>query len=113
MRDILRKGNECEAESERTFGRLKGLSDLEAYRQVGDAIQARGGFNHLDGHVQKEKTVAPVIVKPKPQQADEDIRKEKKRTAALPKTGAVVKNLPEDFSPLGLSDADFAKFKPI
>ncbi len=38
----------AEIESERTFGRLKGLSDLEAYRQVGDAIDARGGFKHLD-----------------------------------------------------------------
>jgi hypothetical protein len=31
--------------SEKTFGRLDGLSDLEAYKKVGDAIHAAGGFN--------------------------------------------------------------------
>jgi hypothetical protein len=31
--------------NERAFGRLNGLSDLEAYKQVGDAIHAAGGFN--------------------------------------------------------------------
>lgn len=103
----------AEIERERTFGRLKELSDLEAYRQVGDAIQERGGFNHLNGHVQKEKTAAPVVVKPKPKQADEDIRKEKKRAAASPKTSAPAKQVPDDYSPLGMSDEDFAKFKPI
>jgi len=30
--------------NEKSFGRLQGLSDLEAYRTVGDAIQKRGGF---------------------------------------------------------------------
>ena len=35
-----------EVEREKMFGRLSGLSDIEAYRQVGDAIQARGGFDH-------------------------------------------------------------------
>jgi len=34
-----------EVERERMLGRLTGVSDLVAYRQVGDAIQARGGFN--------------------------------------------------------------------
>jgi hypothetical protein len=32
-------------ESERIHGRLLGLSDLEAYKTVGDAIQERDGFN--------------------------------------------------------------------
>jgi hypothetical protein len=30
--------------NERTFGRLEGLSDLEAYKTVGDAIHEAGGF---------------------------------------------------------------------
>lgn len=30
---------------DRLFGRLAGLSDLDAYRTVGDAIQEKGGFN--------------------------------------------------------------------
>ena len=35
----------AQVEHERTFGRLQGLSDLEAYKTVGDAIHAAGGFN--------------------------------------------------------------------
>jgi hypothetical protein len=34
----------AKVEHERTFGRLEGLSDLEAYKTVGDAIHAAGGF---------------------------------------------------------------------
>ena len=36
-----------EIEKERVLGRLTGLSDIEAYQKVGDAIAARGGFDHL------------------------------------------------------------------
>jgi hypothetical protein len=32
-------------ERERVLGRLNGLSDIEAYRQVGDALNAQGAFN--------------------------------------------------------------------
>jgi len=35
----------AQVEHERTFGRLQGLSDLEAYKTVGDAIHEAGGFN--------------------------------------------------------------------
>lgn len=35
----------AQVDHERTFGRLEGLSDLEAYKTVGDAIHAAGGFN--------------------------------------------------------------------
>jgi len=34
----------AQVEHERTFGRLEGLSDLEAYKTVGDAIHEAGGF---------------------------------------------------------------------
>jgi len=34
----------AQVDHERTFGRLEGLSDLEAYKTVGDAIHAAGGF---------------------------------------------------------------------
>lgn len=95
-----------EIESERVFGRLDGLSDIEAYRQVGDALQARGGFNHL---VQQPEvtTPKPVVVQPKPKQADDDKLREKKRAAGSTKpTGA---NQTTEFNPLALSDDAFSK----
>lgn len=47
-----------EIESERTFGRLNGLS---ISKDVGDAIQAKGGFGHLSNQGQQVQP-KPVIV---------------------------------------------------
>ena len=100
-----------EVENERVFGRLSGLSDLDAYRQVGDAIQARGGFNHLvQGSSQSQGQVPakPGVVTPKPKKVDEDELKNKRRAASSTKP-AVASTLPKDFNPLGLSDEAFSK----
>lgn len=97
---------QTEMEKERVFGRLNGLSDIEAYRQVGDAIQARGGFDHL-GH-QGQPAPKPLIVEPKPKPADDDKLKEKKRAASTSKP-AGPNAVPADFNPLALSDEEFSK----
>lgn len=96
-----------EIESERLFGRLNGLSDIEAYRQVGDAIQARGGFSHLSTQGQ-ETTSKPVVVTPKPKMGDEDKRREKKLAASGSKAVTPSKTAAE-FNPLSLSDDEFSK----
>lgn len=101
--DLINK----EIESERVFGRLNGLSDIEAYRQVGDAINARGGFNHLENQGQQTQP-APVVVEPKPKKVDSDKIREKKRAASStqPASAPQVSN---DFNPLSLSDDAFSK----
>jgi hypothetical protein len=97
-----------EVESERVFGRLNGLSDIESYRRVGDAIQARGGFNHLtDGQI-KPQASAPVIVEPKPKKVEDDKLKEKRRAASSTKPVAPTAVI-KDFNPLALSDEEFSK----
>jgi hypothetical protein len=94
-----------EVESERMFGRLNGLSDIEAYRQVGDAIQARGGFNSV-GH--PEKTVTqPVVVTPKPKIEDDKLND--KRRAASSTKPAGSSNVPKEYNPLSMSDEEFSK----
>ncbi len=94
-----------EVDSERTFGRLKGLSDIEAYRQVGDAIDARGGFNSL---AQKENSIIETkVISPKPKVEDDPKLKEQKRAASSSKP-SVTQGKP-DFNPLALSDEEFAK----
>ena len=100
--DIISK----EVEKERVFGRLSGVSDIDAYRQVGDAIQAKGGFNHL-GHQEKTTAKAPVVVQPKAKVVD-DTLKDKKRAAGSVKP-AVSSQIAKDFNPLALSDAEFSK----
>lgn len=96
-----------EVEREKMFGRLSGLSDIEAYRQVGDAIQARGGFDHLN--VQGQQTQPkPVVVEPKPKMGDEGKRREKKLAASTSQPAAPTKEK-GDFNPLALSDDEFSK----
>ena len=96
-----------EIESERMFGRLDGLSDIEAYRKVGDAIQARGGFNHLNPQVQTPAP-KPVVVQPKPKNGDDEKLREKKRAAGSTKPiGAG--QVKQDYNPLSLSDDAFSK----
>lgn len=96
-----------ELERERMFGRLNGLSDIDAYRQVGDAIQARGGFDHL-GRQGQQAAPQPVVVQPKPKVAQDDKIKEKKR-AASPSKPVAASQIPTDFNPLSLSDEEFSK----
>ena len=98
-----------EIERERMFGRLKGLSNIEAYRQVGDALQSRGGFNHLDQS--RMTTTAPKVVEvvaPRPK-ADTNALNEKRRAAGTTQTKTVVA-LPNNINPLAMSDDEFKKF---
>lgn len=102
--DLIHK----EIESERMFGRLDGLSDLEAYRQVGDAIQARGGFNHLGKPQGQPTPQKPVVIAPKPKTVLDDKLREKKR-AASSTTPAGAAPIAPDYNPLALSDDAFSK----
>ncbi len=96
-------------ERERMLGRLNGLSDIEAYRQVGDAIQARGGFNHLGKPKAEEKPAATVVVvTPPPKKAEDDKLKDKRRAASSTQSAAP-STVAKDFNPLSLSDEEFSK----
>lgn len=99
-----------EVERERTLGRLQGMSDLDAYKATGDAIDARGGFNHLvKGKTPEPAPVeAPAPAATPPAKVDDSRRRDKRRAASPPKPAAG--GAPGgDFNPLSLSDDDFAK----
>ena len=96
-----------EVEREKMFGRLSGLSDIEAYRQVGDAIQARGGFDHLAPQGQRTQS-KPAVVQPKPKMGDEGKRRDKRLAAGTSQPAAPSKSNSE-FNPLALSDDEFSK----
>lgn len=96
-----------EIEQERMFGRLGDISDLDAYRQVGDAIQARGGFADL-GRQKQTTPTAPVVVPPKPKKVEDPKIRDKRRAAGTTKsTGSSAP--PADFNPLSMSDEEFSK----
>jgi hypothetical protein len=94
-----------EMEKERMFGRLDGLSDIEAYRKVGDALHARGSFDFL---AKKQQSPQRTVSVAKPAQVQDDKLKDKKRAAA-PVKSATVSQVKSDFNPLALSDEEFAK----
>lgn len=99
-----------ELESERLFGRLNGLSDIEAYRQIGDALHAKGAFNSLaqgSSQNQQKPATQPVVVTPKPKVEDDKL-KDKRRAASSTKPAAPT-SVSKDFNPLALSDDEFSK----
>lgn len=99
-----------ELDRQRMLGGLTGLSDIEAYRQVGDAIQAKGGFDHLGR--QSTKTPNPASnVTPKPRKEDDPKLRDKKLAASSPK-GKPAPSKQTDFNPLSLSDEEFSKLSP-
>ena len=89
---------------ERMLGRLNGLSDIEAYRQIGDQINASGGFNN-----EAEKPTPQTISTPKPKKQPDPKMASRKKAAAPTKSVASKSTLPADFNPLNLSDEDFEK----
>ena len=88
---------------ERSVGRLKGVSDLDAYRQVGNAMADAGVLQRIGA------PRPPVNVQPAAAElSQKDIeRKQKKRAASPTKTSRTAAN--PIFNPLEMSDEEFAK----
>ena len=89
-------------DSERMFGRLTGMSDLEAYKHVGDAINARGGFTKPSTN-----TLAQAVVKAKTKAVDPKLISRKKAASSTKSVASVKQE--DDFNPLAMSDEDFEK----
>ncbi|WP_289100985.1 hypothetical protein [uncultured Marinobacter sp.] len=97
-----------EVEKERTFGRLSGLSDLEAYNQVGERLHREGAFNTTEtpgtaDNASEGKTVVKKRVARKP---DPKLN-QKKRAASSTRQKPAAKA--PDFNPLSLPDDEFEK----
>ena len=91
-------------QKQRMLGQLGGLSDIEAYRQIGDQIYASGGF----ANKAPEPTPQPKSTPKAKKQTDPKVASRKK--AAAPTKSAPTKSaIPDDFNPLSLSDEEFEK----
>lgn len=99
---------EAEVEKQRNLGRLNGVNDIEAYKQVGDMLHASGGFDHLNIRESNQTQPRKRVVKPKSSKAEDANRRNRKRAASSTKT-SVSKKPAEDFNPLSMSDAEFEK----
>ena len=100
-----------EIERERMLGRLNGLSDIEAYRQVGDAMEAKNKFNHLNAgssQVQRKQGQHSKTFTPKAKAQESEDLKNKRRAASSTQASSNSKTSSE-FNPLAMSDAEFEK----
>lgn len=104
---------QAEIDKQRILGNLRGVSDLAAYDQIGNALNAQGAFNHLAKQQAPAQQPAPVVVAPR-QAAPKPVNPAK--VAAAPaKTTAAPEVKPKSFNPLAMSDEEFMKLagKPL
>lgn len=93
----------AQVDKRRMLGQLQGMSDIEAYKLVGDELF----LNQAN-----QQSVKPVVKKPvvtKQIKVDPTV-KSKKLAASPTKSGKNVKSDIEDLNPLAMSDEDFEKF---
>jgi len=100
-----------EVERERMFGRLSGVSDIEAYRQIGDAMQENGAFDHLFSNEKVPVKSPSKAAAPKPIVNDAK-RRDKRRAASPSKPAAPTSSGKADYNPLSMSDEEFLRLDP-
>ena len=96
-----------EMESQKLFGGLTGMSDIEAYRKIGDELHAKGAFAHLFQEQQPKPTPVTKAVVPSGKAADPR-RNDKRRAAGASKPAATTRTAPVD-NPLAMSDEEFER----
>jgi hypothetical protein len=87
----------------RMLGRYTGLSDIEAYKTMGDEIQAANGFVPANSNANDNMT--PVS---KSKQKDPKLT-QRKKAAASPRAKPKSNITKKEYHPLALSDEEFAK----
>lgn len=100
-------------DKERLLGTTQGMSDIQAYKFVGDMIALEGGFNNQqDRQMDKQAVLKEKAAQAKldqEAQANSQKRNEQKRRASATKSSPP--KAPEaEFNPLAMSDEDFAKY---
>lgn len=96
--------------TERALGRLRGLSDFDAYRTVGEQMHKEGKFNAQPKEVKSTAKPAPKVTKviPATKTVNEAAKKDQKRAASSSVKQAVTKPV-TDYNPLSMSDEEFIK----
>lgn len=93
------------------LGKLDGLSSIEAYRKVGDALYAAGRLNHLLGSTPQAARGTPS----KPDKGVDSRSQDRQRKAAVSaprNAGTSAGKANQDYNPLAMSDEEFKKITP-
>ena len=91
-------------EKERLLGKLNNVSDIEAYKLVGDYLQSQNAFAQPAGQPKSTSSVTP---KTKSTSSDPKVVSKKKAASGTKK--APGSKVEQDFNPLSMSDEDFEK----
>lgn len=97
------------------LGQFSGVPDIDAYRQVGDALNAEGKFDHLfQANTQEQgQQAATEQEQPSPVKADDSNTRARKRAARPSKASKPSTAAAQDYNPLAASDEEFEKqFNP-
>lgn len=88
---------------ERVLGNLDGMSDLDAYKHVGDAMHEAGEFDSAEQEQQipTSQKLAKTV--------DPKVKARKKAASSTKPTVTKKKKAASDFDPLSMSDEDFEK----
>lgn len=96
-----------EMEKQRMLGGLTGLTDIQAYKVVGDMLNAQGKFDTAPA--QKTNQAPKVQPNTKTTKQPDPKIKAKKQAAGITKGSKVTQKPDNDFNPLALSDEEFEK----
>jgi len=90
---------------ERSLGKLQGVSDFEAYKQMGDVLAAAGQLSQQPANTQPKMGKRPSKETPDKNEAARKKRKKAAGSSKSKKSPAV-----KTYDPLALSDEEFEKF---
>lgn len=94
-----------EMEKQRMLGRLDGLTDLQAYKVIGDSL-----FAENDQQQKPSANAGRVVERSNQPKAKDDSKlKSRKKAAGSPKAAPSSKKNDDDFNPLSASDEEFEK----
>ncbi len=94
----------AEVNRARVFGQLGGMTDLQAYKEIGDRLYANSAGTSSANPVQANEVKEPIPSKPDPKTVS------RKRAASSPRTRSTAATPAQDqYNPLSLSDEEFAK----
>ena len=93
---------------ERSLGNLQGVADLDAYKQMGDKLQAQGQLGAVANPQNSGVPARVAPVKPKVNSKDENTRQAQKKAASPTQNAG--KTAATTFNPLEMSDEDIEKF---
>lgn len=96
-------------DKERMLNRLTGMSDLEAYKHVGDILHAQGKLGVGNTNQPEANVVKPAIASQSKEEQEQ--RRSRKKAASKPRK-VVSKQPAMDFNPLNLPDDELDKFDP-